>query len=87
MLREQDGRCALCRTWEFGPNGPVIDHDHDLARQHGHSVHIGCARCVRAGLCSSCNTLLGAAKDDPDLLREAARFLDAWRSHVAAGAR
>jgi hypothetical protein len=76
LLREQEHRCAVCGTFEFGALGPMVDHDHELARQHGHSEFKGCRRCVRALLCWRCNTLLGNALDDPDTLRRAAAYLD-----------
>jgi hypothetical protein len=84
MLMEQGGACALCRTTQFGVIGPVIDHDHVLAREHPHPEGRGCRRCVRAVLCSTCNTMLGAARDDPHLLRVAAAFLEAWAERGAA---
>ena len=40
-----------------------IDHDHETGF-------------VRGILCSLCNTLLGHAKDDPEILRKAAEYLD-----------
>lgn len=76
LLREQEGRCAICGTYEFGTLGPLVDHDHELAKAHGHSEHKGCRRCVRQLLCEPCNTGLGRFKDDPDLLRRAAAYLD-----------
>ena len=80
LLREQHGACAICGTTEFGTLGPMVDHDHDLARQHGHNEFRGCRRCTRSLLCESCNTGLGRFKDDSHLMRTAAEYIDRWRA-------
>ncbi|MBA3875642.1 MAG: hypothetical protein C0498_01675 [Anaerolinea sp.] len=76
LLREQGNRCAICGTYEWGTLGPMVDHDHELAKQHGHNEYKGCRRCVRQLCCGRCNTLLGNAQDDPEILRQAAAYLD-----------
>lgn len=38
-----------------------------------------CGKCVRAILCSPCNTGLGLFKEDVDLLKRAAALLAKWR--------
>lgn len=64
----QDSRCAICLIKEDSFNGMgkykmlYIDHDH-------------VTNLVRGLLCPSCNLLLGAAKDNPDILEKAATYL------------
>lgn len=63
MLTEQRGKCAICKRTE--PNGRGrwhIDHDHITGR-------------VRGLLCNGCNAGLGHFRDDPAILRAAARYL------------
>jgi hypothetical protein len=76
VLDHQGGRCAICRTADPGPNGWVIDHDHEVARTHPHPVGRGCRSCVRGITCNGCNSVLGYGRDDPDLLRTAAAYLE-----------
>jgi hypothetical protein len=72
MLERQNGRCAICAL-EMTPPGSAptsmcVDHSHETNR-------------VRQLLCSSCNKLLGFAKDDPVTLHAAIRYL---REHAEA---
>lgn len=63
-LAAQGGRCAIC--WSDCPGGKGrwhIDHDHQTGQ-------------VRGLLCSRCNLLLGHGRDNPDLLRLAADYLE-----------
>ena len=46
LLRQHDGKCALCATSSPGGRGWQIDHDHTTGR-------------VRGVLCLICNTRLG----------------------------
>ena len=63
MLKEQDSKCKVCRTSEPGTKGWALDHNHTT-------------NVVRGVLCQACNKLLGFAKDNPAVLREAANYLD-----------
>lgn len=58
------GKCWICREPEMveGRN-LAVDHDHTTGA-------------VRGFLCYRCNTILGRASDNPDLLRRAADYLD-----------
>lgn len=65
----QDGCCAICGTHEseiaheaFIHSPLVIDHDHTTGA-------------VRGLLCPSCNVILGHAKDNPQILLNAASYL------------
>lgn len=70
MLRAQNFVCAVCQRPEtqiLRKTGKLkalaVDHDHVTKE-------------VRGLLCTRCNQLLGSAKDDPQILREAADYLD-----------
>ena len=52
---------GLCHICSKVPS-EVIDHHHDTGR-------------VRGALCHSCNKMLGFAKDDPEILLDAADYL------------
>lgn len=65
MLAAQDGRCAICLR---KPRKQVlaVDHDHKSGG-------------IRGLLCNFCNhRLLGAAHEDPAILRRAADYLDSY---------
>lgn len=69
MLREQDGKCAICSQAEVRFNkktGQIwslsVDHDHKTNK-------------IRKLLCHSCNVGLGAFKDSAVLLQRASVYL------------
>lgn len=73
MLDAQGGVCAICKNPEATTHSPygktselAVDHDHVTGA-------------VRGLLCSTCNFLLGQAKDDPEILRSAADYLALFR--------
>jgi len=70
MLNGQNGRCSVCNCLFDDIKKPNVDHDHSCCP--GQQT---CGNCVRALLCSLCNTLLGKALDDPDILDKAANYL------------
>lgn len=62
-MRENDGRCEICGTRNFGKaRRPAIDHNHTTGE-------------ARGLLCGSCNQGLGAFKDSPELLKLAIEYL------------
>ena len=64
MLLAQRGVCAICAEPEPVPGVRLaVDHDHATGS-------------VRGLLCSLCNRTLGLMRDDPDLLRAAASYLE-----------
>lgn len=67
LLKEQDGKCAICGKppEESRNNKLFVDHD------HRNNV-------VRGLLCSTCNAGLGQFMDSPALLLEAIRYLDKY---------
>jgi hypothetical protein len=77
---EQDGRCYLCRRpLPDDPSRIDVDHDH---RCPHHDVKKSCRRCRRGLACDRCNTLIGLADDDPDLLHLIADDLAEARARV-----
>lgn len=72
MFVEQGGVCAICHLPEtaksrWNPDGEAkwlsVDHDHTT-------------KAVRGLLCSACNHMLGHSRDNADILRTAAEYLD-----------
>jgi hypothetical protein len=66
LLELQGGRCGICGTTETGREGQKyfdIDHCHSTGK-------------VRGLLCSRCNRGIGLLGDNPETLREAARYLE-----------
>lgn len=61
LKAEQDNRCILCGA--DPTEGLHIDHDHDTKQ-------------VRGLLCRQCNLGLGMFKDNPELLRLAAAYVE-----------
>lgn len=68
MVKEQKGLCAICHKPEIKiVNGKVIllaiDHNDKTGK-------------IRKLLCYSCNIGIGHLKDNPELLRSAAKYLE-----------
>lgn len=65
MLTQQDGRCAICGTREAGGrwNNFAVDHDHVTGA-------------VRSLLCHGCNSGLGYFRENPEVLRKAAEYVE-----------
>jgi hypothetical protein len=68
LLKDQGGRCSICRSDDPGRgNGYfLVDHDHET----GH---------IRGLLCHTCNLGLGLFGDDPRRMREAAKYVERYR--------
>ena len=67
MLKEQYGKCKICEV-ELQVTGRTaltacVDHDHKTKK-------------VRGLLCSSCNFLIGNARDDVSILNSAIIYLN-----------
>lgn len=68
MLKNQNNCCALCKKSELDfTKSLAVDHDHKTGR-------------VRALLCEKCNVGLGSFKDNPELLRKAADYIDFYKN-------
>ena len=64
MYEAQRGCCALCNEPEEKFAWLCIDHDHDTGK-------------IRGLLCPNCNRGIGLLRDNADLLRKAATYIDA----------
>lgn len=65
LLKEQDGKCAICDSKDAGRQGVknlAVDHNHSTGK-------------VRGLLCSRCNLGIGHLDDDPNRLEAAAAYL------------
>lgn len=63
MLERQGGGCAICGDTPPPGRSFHVDHNHETDR-------------LRELLCERCNPGLGSFRDDPELLRAAADYLD-----------
>jgi hypothetical protein len=61
MLIEQEGRCSICGG-NRAKRKLAVDHDHKTGK-------------IRGLICGVCNTLLGMADDDTELLQSAIEYL------------
>lgn len=63
LLDKQGGVCAICNKVNWNGKGPHVDHDHITGK-------------VRGILCHSCNVSLGLIKDDPNVARAMANYIE-----------
>lgn len=72
MSKAQNHKCAICKNKETAVDGNgaerfmPVDHCHKTGK-------------IRALLCSACNKALGGFRDDPELLRKAALYIESFR--------
>ncbi len=71
MVWEQNNKCAICFSEMTNPH---VDHDHSCCP--GKDT---CGKCIRALLCTNCNTSLGGFKDSQELLLRAVSYLDSFQ--------
>lgn len=55
----QGGKCFGCQRATGASKRLAVDHDHELALEHGHDPKKGCIRCIRCLLCGQCNQIIG----------------------------
>lgn len=69
LLKEQDGRCWICKAPEKEQFKSVlhVDHDHENGE-------------VRGLLCRGCNHMLGVVGDDTTILERAISYLSSRKS-------
>jgi hypothetical protein len=70
ILELQNGVCAICLNEEPSGKRLAVDHDHSCCPGSE-----SCGECVRGLLCSSCNNILGRAKDNISTLENAVQYL------------
>jgi len=69
LYRTNDSKCWICsKEVNYYLH---VDHDHSCC-----AGEKSCGNCVRGLLCHSCNSLLGHAKDDKQILLSAIKYLD-----------
>jgi protein-arginine kinase activator protein McsA len=68
LLKSQDWVCAICGNFE---TKTVKGRVQSLSVDHCHTTGE-----VRGLLCNACNTAIGNFKDDPELLRKAASYIE-----------
>lgn len=66
LLSRQGGKCAICESHDPGRK------DHHFAVDHNHKT-----KAIRGLLCQRCNCAVGFMKDNPELLRKAAEYVEA----------
>lgn len=71
MFKSQGSRCAICRSVSTG------------SKNFWHTDHCHISNVVRGILCHHCNLLLGHAKDNISVLKEAIKYLNAWVPEIA----
>ena len=71
LLDQQNNRCAICRGENEDGKALSIDHDHSCCKGKN-----SCGKCIRQLLCSHCNLILGLAKDNPEILEAAKKYLE-----------
>jgi Recombination endonuclease VII len=74
LFATQGKKCAVCGCTEPTGHGWTIDHDHACC-----SGEASCGKCVRGILCMNCNNALGCVRDNPDVLRKAAEYLEKFK--------
>ncbi len=72
MWDSQDGQCRICKV-KLKPRGRTSD---SVSVDHNHATGA-----VRALLCRQCNRAIGLMKDDPEILRAAALYLDEFGNY------
>ncbi len=68
MYADQNGKCKICCTEkELGTKGGLyVDHNHTTGK-------------VRGLLCPNCNTMLGKAKEDINILKNTIKYIEDYK--------
>jgi hypothetical protein len=70
MLADQGGGCKICGGTNASGRHLHIDHRHGCCGKNQ-----ACKKCIRALLCSRCNTGIGQFRESPELLARAIAYL------------
>lgn len=79
IFENQNRSCKICKTTQEPARGWQIDHDHSCCDS---SVRRHCGKCIRGILCELCNWGLGHFKDDPEILKEATKYLENYKKEL-----
>jgi len=63
MYRAQNGVCAICSGLNLSGRRLAVDHDHATGK-------------IRGLLCSRCNSAIGLARENKDILKQALSYLE-----------
>lgn len=74
MLKAQNGVCAICAAPETAKSTSTERDKKRLSVDHNHTTGK-----VRGLLCSMCNSAIGKLKDDPEIIRRAANYIERTR--------
>jgi len=69
-VQKREGLCDVCKRPQQSGIRLAIDHDHACCTERS-----ACGKCRRGLLCTNCNTLLGSAHDDINILWAAIEYL------------
>lgn len=83
MFRAQGGCCAICKRpeWRTTPKGAIIM----LAVDHDHACCPGresCGECVRALLCTDCNTAMGLMAENVIRMQRMIDYVTKYNGNV-----
>lgn len=76
MFALQNGKCGICKEEQQDGIRLCVDHDHSCCPGRK-----SCGKCIRGLLCTRCNTTLGKMNDSPEMLRDAADYIELWRDN------
>ncbi len=85
MLEKQGHACAICRQPEtaYSQHGTIrrlsVDHDHRCCPGKK-----SCGKCVRALLCTRCNTVIGLVQENTEILGALERYLNSLEAQRAS---
>jgi hypothetical protein len=71
MLAWQRGRCWICQEPPSDDRRLAVDHDHACCPGEK-----SCGKCIRGLLCRRCNQAIGLFKENVDLIRWAATYVE-----------
>ncbi len=78
MLTNQGGKCTICqKTPETSLRNFSVDHDHACCPGKK-----SCGKCIRSIICGNCNTMIGMANDNSDILVSGAMYIMSFKNVI-----